>query len=493
MNDKTIFLDDEQRAKQATADKTQIIEDDKTTLLNTQDSEQAPLPEDETRQQLASIHAAQNRKYSLIKTIATGGLVIGAGATLSSFMPSGTPEDADVVPVYEIPQQATSVTDEMSYQEAFDTARAELGPGHYFTWHGQNYSTYTQEEWQRLEPEDQAAYEQYLQEHTPEPMPDDPVTPDVPVVVYDEAPSAHGVNDQMSFSQAFATARAEVGPGGVFEWRGQIYGTYYKNEWDSMDEAQRQQFASSHAHVKAEGTIEPPQETLLGEEVTELNGQPIRVAYIRLADGEEVVRIDADMDGNYDYTYDPEHNSLVEHGSHRIIGLDEFGKTTEDTSPSIIAVEETEIHGMPAQIYTLSDGSYYVGVDTDGNGSYDAILTLDSEGNVVSVDEDVLGDKGINGAAPSYTDVSPDIVIGEEDIIVEPEFAESAEDTVYISENDIYNDTSLQEQASYDGIDHDTTSYDAEDGLSTEGLLAYDSLNQEFGDDVQLGDMSEWS
>ena len=34
---------------------------------------------------------------------------------------------------------------------------------------------------------------------------------------------AHSVTDDMSFSEAFATARAEVGPGGAFVWHGQVY------------------------------------------------------------------------------------------------------------------------------------------------------------------------------------------------------------------------------------------------------------------------------
>lgn len=45
---------------------------------------------------------------------------------------------------------------------------------------------------------------------------------------------AHGVNDDMSFTEAFNTARTEVGPGGAFEWHGNIYHTYSKDEWDNM-------------------------------------------------------------------------------------------------------------------------------------------------------------------------------------------------------------------------------------------------------------------
>lgn len=66
------------------------------------------------------------------------------------------------------------------------------------------------------------------------------------------------VDQSLSFGQAFAAARAEVGAGGVFEWHGQLYNTYYKEEWDNMSAQQKNEFAhqvqpevaatASHAH-----------------------------------------------------------------------------------------------------------------------------------------------------------------------------------------------------------------------------------------------------
>lgn len=53
------------------------------------------------------------------------------------------------------------------------------------------------------------------------------------------------VNDDMSFSEAFASARKQVGAGGVFEWRGKQYGTYYKTEWDSMSQAEKDRYAAN--------------------------------------------------------------------------------------------------------------------------------------------------------------------------------------------------------------------------------------------------------
>ena len=53
---------------------------------------------------------------------------------------------------------------------------------------------------------------------------------------------AHNVSDDMSFGEAFAHARAEVGPGGIFEWRGNTYGTYYVDEWNSMTPADKDEY-----------------------------------------------------------------------------------------------------------------------------------------------------------------------------------------------------------------------------------------------------------
>jgi len=51
------------------------------------------------------------------------------------------------------------------------------------------------------------------------------------------------VSDDMSFSKAFEAARAEVGPGGVFTWHGNIYNTYTAHEWQSMSQEEKHLFA----------------------------------------------------------------------------------------------------------------------------------------------------------------------------------------------------------------------------------------------------------
>lgn len=53
------------------------------------------------------------------------------------------------------------------------------------------------------------------------------------------------VNDDMTYSEAFAAARQEVGPGGAFVWHGTVYGTYYGTEWNAMSPEEQAEFSQN--------------------------------------------------------------------------------------------------------------------------------------------------------------------------------------------------------------------------------------------------------
>jgi hypothetical protein len=78
--------------------------------------------------------------------------------------------------------------------------------------------------------------------NTPESETPEEIQEDTTVEIHE----AHSVNDDMSFSEAFAAARAEVGPGGAFVWHGQVYGTYRGDdpEWQEMSAEDR----AEHSH-----------------------------------------------------------------------------------------------------------------------------------------------------------------------------------------------------------------------------------------------------
>ena len=93
---------------------------------------------------------------------------------------------------------------------------------------------------------------------------DEVETPESPVhLTGHDMDVASGVDDSMSFSQAFAAARHEVGPGGLFEWRGNTYGTYYANEWNAMSADDKAQYWADVNHSTAQLNSEPePDPTL---------------------------------------------------------------------------------------------------------------------------------------------------------------------------------------------------------------------------------------
>ena len=60
------------------------------------------------------------------------------------------------------------------------------------------------------------------------------------------------ISDDLTFEQAFAEAREQVGPGGVFHWHDAIFSTYTVDEWDAMTDAEKDHFAEMvHPEVDA--------------------------------------------------------------------------------------------------------------------------------------------------------------------------------------------------------------------------------------------------
>ena len=102
---------------------------------------------------------------------------------------------------------------------------------------------------------------------TPQPAPN----PEEVLLATDEGVRIAQVNDDVSFSQAFADARAQVGPGGAFEWRGHVYSTYYEEEWNNMSAEERANYQSKidYETVAGEPTPSKPSTTTT-EEVTDV-------------------------------------------------------------------------------------------------------------------------------------------------------------------------------------------------------------------------------
>ena len=61
---------------------------------------------------------------------------------------------------------ASSVSDDMSFSEAFTAARNEVGSGGVFEWHGNIYSTFTEDEWNGMTAEQRDEYGSHFSWHS---------------------------------------------------------------------------------------------------------------------------------------------------------------------------------------------------------------------------------------------------------------------------------------------------------------------------------------
>lgn len=90
--------------------------------------------------------------------------------------------------------EALSVSDEMTFKEAFAAARAEVGLEGAFVWHGQVYATYRADdpEWKEMSAEDRIAHSQHIlsQVHATAYTPgeDEPEITEVPEIPAEETP-----------------------------------------------------------------------------------------------------------------------------------------------------------------------------------------------------------------------------------------------------------------------------------------------------------------
>ena len=118
-------------------------------------------------------------KKSIWKKVAVGagsGILLGSVATLlSASAPLGhadgenaEEEGSETHPEWtdgEVPV-ASSVSDDMSFSEAFTAARTEVGSGGVFEWHGNIYSTVTEDEWNGMTAEQRDEYGSHFSWHS---------------------------------------------------------------------------------------------------------------------------------------------------------------------------------------------------------------------------------------------------------------------------------------------------------------------------------------
>ena len=123
--------------------------------------------------------------------------------------------------------------------------------------------------------------------------------------------------DNMSFREAFDSARAELGAGGVFRWHGNLYNTYTAEEWNAKTAQEQDDFAEQvGAEINAEDVdtsdfaeTEQMAETEGDSDVSIVNNS---VSYEQAAESTEDANDDVRVLGHGDVTLDNGRTVTVE-------------------------------------------------------------------------------------------------------------------------------------------------------------------------------------
>ena len=213
----------------------------------------------------------------------------------------------------------------------------------------------------------QLSAQETVKEEAPDEKPEDVVAPEQGETSHtlENGLQVAAVNDDMSFGEAFAAARAEVGPGGVFHWHGGIYNTYTVDEWNAMSVDQKHVFAQQVKPEISVDQLSTPTDAnthvIVEHHVYHHMQAPITPEVHQSADTSEDVQI-----------------------------------ASQDTAD----VSDVDVHIVG---YGNVEGHVAVGLDTDGDGQADvAIIDIDDSGGLS--DPDVIVDN--HGNMVSYGEIN---------------------------------------------------------------------------------------
>ena len=176
---------------------------------------------------------------------------------------------------------------------------------------------------------------------------------------------AEGINDDMSFGEAFAAARAEVGPGGAFEWHGTVYGTYTADEWNNMSVADRTAYNDhfSWNHVNA------------------TSGNVATVQPIETSNDIEVVSVNPAENHHYVNHSDPDVVMVDDQPEIEVLGVVHDHETGANIGG--ITVDGQEVYLVDVDGDMEFD---IVASDLNNNGQLDEGEAFDIHGNGLTVD-----------------------------------------------------------------------------------------------------------
>lgn len=234
-----------------------------------------------------------------------------------------------------------------------------------------------------------------------------------PEWVDDEIAVATTVNDDMSFSEAFAAAREEVGAGGCFEWHGNLYGTFTADEWNNMTAEERAEWGdhfswNSIDHTQSDVAQHSPAAQQADAHVVANADDDIEIVAVNNNPGEDT--IDANTTAGDDIV-------AVSHNPG-----DEVVAVVDEPQIEILGVVHDDVAGANIGAVTI-DQQDVVFIDVDDNLTFDYMASDANHNNKLDPDEVIdISDRNITvddlggfthpGADPMAGNETPDIYNG---------------------------------------------------------------------------------
>ena len=156
-------------------------------------------------------------------------------------------------------------------------------------------------------------------------------------------------HDELSFRDAFNAARAEMGPGGVFRWHGNLYNTYTADEWAAMSESEKDAFAELVSPEVSPEDIDTEQ--LVAEAEAEVEKTEVEDTDVTVA---EVPENDAELTAASEQPVQSDDDDV------RVVG---FGEVTLDNGHNV-TVQEIDVNGQRVAV-----------IDIDQDGTADVAMS----------------------------------------------------------------------------------------------------------------------
>lgn len=192
-----------------------------------------------------------------------------------------------------------------------------------------------------------------------------------PIVTDGKLSIAHGVSDDMSFNEAFRVAHDEVGPGGVFEWHGQLYGTYTAAEWNNLTSEERLEYNN---HLRVVGTPDYASNVSHHESVSHVETSRPDVAAVDVVD-----------------RHDGSQGDTVSHDEVAVVSEPiSSAEQSDDAEVEVLGVEYVQTEsGQEMAVGAMSvNGQQIFVLDADNDGTGD-LAAMDVNGNG-KIDEDEI-------------------------------------------------------------------------------------------------------